>query len=100
MAAYVMVVDSPYFAVSDRDGAFHIPSVPPGTYRYHAWRPGGDDPERHVVVRAGHAAARSRGHEAPARGAALLACALLPAARRRRRNHADAEVDVTVGRLD
>lgn len=40
MAAYVKAVDSPYFAVSDRSGQFAIPDVPPGTYGYHAWRPG------------------------------------------------------------
>jgi plastocyanin len=41
MAAYVMAVDTPYFAVSDENGAFAIAGVPPGTYTYHAWRPGG-----------------------------------------------------------
>jgi plastocyanin len=41
MAAYVMAVDTPYFAVSDEDGTFTIAGVPPGTYTYHAWRPGG-----------------------------------------------------------
>ena len=41
MAAYVMAVDSPFFAVSDEEGAFTIRGVPPGTYTYHAWRPGG-----------------------------------------------------------
>jgi plastocyanin len=40
MAAYVVAVDSPYFAVSDGGGAFTIVSVAPGTYTYHAWRPG------------------------------------------------------------
>ena len=40
MAAYVMAVDSPYFAVSGDDGTFAIESVPAGTYSYHAWRPG------------------------------------------------------------
>ena len=40
MAAYVLVVDSPYFAVSDDSGAFTIPSVVPGSYTYHAWRAG------------------------------------------------------------
>ena len=40
MAAYVMAVDSPYFAVSDAAGAFTIASVPAGRYTYHAWRPG------------------------------------------------------------
>jgi len=43
MAAYVKVVDSPYFAVSDRDGRFTISSVPQGTYTYHAWRPGREE---------------------------------------------------------
>ena len=40
MAAYVLAVDSSYFAVSDESGAFTIASVAPGTYTYHAWRPG------------------------------------------------------------
>jgi hypothetical protein len=41
MAAYIMVVETPYFAVSDEDGAFTIADVPAGSYTYHAWRPGG-----------------------------------------------------------
>jgi plastocyanin len=40
MAAYVFVVDSPYFTVSDEAGAFALPPVPPGRYTYHAWRAG------------------------------------------------------------
>jgi plastocyanin len=40
MAAYVMTVDSPYFARSGESGAFTIADVPVGTYEYHAWRPG------------------------------------------------------------
>lgn len=40
MAAYVLVVDSPYFARADESGAFTITAVPAGTYTYHAWRPG------------------------------------------------------------
>jgi len=40
MAAYVMVVDSWYFAASDASGRFVIAAVPAGTYVYHAWRPG------------------------------------------------------------
>src|SRR5205085_5159687 len=39
MAAYVMAVDSPYFAVADQSGAFSIVAVPPGRYEYQAWRP-------------------------------------------------------------
>jgi plastocyanin len=38
MAAYVFVVDSPYFAVSDDAGAFVLPAVPSGKYSYRAWR--------------------------------------------------------------
>jgi plastocyanin len=41
MAAYVVVVDTPYFASADRNGAFAIAEVPAGTYTYRAWRPGG-----------------------------------------------------------
>ena len=43
MAAYVLAVDSPYFAVSDASGAFVLPAVPAGRYTYHAWRAGGAD---------------------------------------------------------
>ena len=41
MAAYLMVLDTPFFAVSDRNGRFTITGVPSGVYRYHAWRAGG-----------------------------------------------------------
>ncbi len=41
MAAYVVAVDSPYYAVSREDGTFTLPAVPPGTYTYVAWRAGG-----------------------------------------------------------
>jgi plastocyanin len=41
MAAYIMVVDTPFFAISDRDGRFTLSGVPAGTFTYHAWRPGG-----------------------------------------------------------
>jgi plastocyanin len=50
MAAYVMAVDSPYFAVSDEEGAFTIPGVAPGTYTYRAWRPGGQELTGSVTV--------------------------------------------------
>jgi plastocyanin len=52
MAAYVMVVDTPYFAVSDENGDFVIKNVPPGSYEYHAWRPGGSILTETVVVAA------------------------------------------------
>lgn len=40
MAAYVMTVDTPYFATSDASGAFTLVNVPAGRYTYHAWYAG------------------------------------------------------------
>jgi plastocyanin len=54
MAAYVMAVDTPYFAVSDARGGFSIAGVPAGTYTYHAWRPGGETLTGTVTVDATH----------------------------------------------
>lgn len=42
MAAYVVAVDSPSFAVSDTRGRFAIADVPAGSYTYHVWRAGAD----------------------------------------------------------
>ena len=43
MAAYVMTVDTPFFAVSNGAGDFTIASVPARRYTYHAWRAGAPD---------------------------------------------------------
>jgi plastocyanin len=40
MAAYVMAVASPYYAVSNAAGAFTMRHVPAGTYTFQAWRAG------------------------------------------------------------
>ena len=53
MAAYVLAVDSSYFAVSDLQGRFTIAAVPQGTYTYHAWRPGGTTLTGSVTVESG-----------------------------------------------
>ena len=37
MSAYVGAVAHPYFAVTGKDGAFELKSVPPGTYTIEAW---------------------------------------------------------------
>jgi plastocyanin len=42
MAAYIVAVDTPYYATTDRSGSFTIPEVPSGRYTYHAWRSGAD----------------------------------------------------------
>ena len=37
MSAYVVVLSTPYFAVSTANGTFEISQVPPGTYTLVAW---------------------------------------------------------------
>jgi len=37
MSAVVIVVDTPYFAMSDRNGHLMIPHVPDGRYQMHVW---------------------------------------------------------------
>lgn len=37
MSAVIVVLKSPYFAVSGKDGAFSIPDVPAGSYRLHVF---------------------------------------------------------------
>jgi len=49
MAAYVVAVDSPYFAASDASGAFTL-QAPAGRYVYHAWRAGAAPRAGEVVV--------------------------------------------------
>jgi plastocyanin len=53
MAAYIVAVDTPYYAVSDEGGAFTISGVPAGTYTYHAWRAGAQPLAGSVTVDAG-----------------------------------------------
>ena len=50
MAAYIVAVDTPYYATTDRAGRFTIPEVPAGRYTYHAWRSGADALNATVVV--------------------------------------------------
>jgi plastocyanin len=51
MSAYIMVVDTPYFAVTDRQGNFRIRDVPPGTYTLHAWHESGATLQRMVTIK-------------------------------------------------
>jgi plastocyanin len=37
MSAVIAVLDTPYFAVSDKTGAFEIANVPPGDYQFHVF---------------------------------------------------------------
>jgi plastocyanin len=53
MAAYVMAVDTAFFAVSDDRGRFVIPDVPYGGHVFHAWRPGRSELSGSVQVTPG-----------------------------------------------
>ena len=50
MHAFIGVVDNPYYAVSNPDGSFHIPDVPPGTYTLGIWQETLGVEERQVTV--------------------------------------------------
>jgi len=54
MAAWVFVFGHPYFAVTDEQGRFRLPPVPPGRYTMQVRHPsGGMRQQREVVVREG-----------------------------------------------
>jgi plastocyanin len=40
MSAWMIVHDSPYYAVTDERGAFRIDTIPPGTYKVTMWHEG------------------------------------------------------------
>lgn len=56
MSAYVIVTETPYFAVSDKDGHFLIPDVPPGQYEVVAWHERAKPVRATVTVAAGRPA--------------------------------------------
>lgn len=41
MAGYIVVTPTPYFAITDKTGAFKIENVPNGSYKLTAWNEGG-----------------------------------------------------------
>jgi plastocyanin len=53
MAAYVLAVDTSYFAVSDHQGRFTMTEIRAGTYTYRAWRAGGEIVSGSIAVRPG-----------------------------------------------
>ena len=53
MLAYVVVLDTPHFAVTDAAGAFIIRNVPPGPYTLVVWHEKKDGLERRVSVESG-----------------------------------------------
>jgi plastocyanin len=53
MLAFVVVLDTPYFAVTDELGNYLIRNVPPGQYTLVVWHEKKDGLERQVTVEAG-----------------------------------------------
>ncbi len=56
MAAKVVVVDNPFFAVTGEDGSFVIEGVPPGTYPVVAWFAHGEPHRGEVTIAPGESA--------------------------------------------
>jgi Polysaccharide lyase family 4, domain II len=54
--AHIVVVDHPYFAMTERSGSFSIDDVPPGTYHVKAWHPALGVAEQTVTIAAGQPA--------------------------------------------
>lgn len=52
MRAYVHVLETPYFAVSNDKGSFHIPNVTPGDYTLHLWQEGLSEYSQPVTITA------------------------------------------------
>lgn len=50
MRAYIHVLQTPYFTVSDDKGSFSIPSVKPGDYTLHVWQENQPELERAIAV--------------------------------------------------
>lgn len=53
MSGTVVIVSTPYFAVTDSDGTFEIKNVPPGTYTLKTWSEDGKVTTQSVTVAAG-----------------------------------------------
>jgi plastocyanin len=53
MSAYVIVTETPYFAVTDKAGAFTIRHIPPGTYLLKTWHAKARPFTRNITVAEG-----------------------------------------------
>jgi plastocyanin len=55
MSGHIVIVSTPYFAVTDMDGSFGIKNVPPGTYTLKTWSEDGKVTTQSVTVANGTA---------------------------------------------
>lgn len=53
MHAYILVLQNPFFAATDKEGNFRIENVPPGTYTIKVWHERGTGPAQTITVSAG-----------------------------------------------
>jgi plastocyanin len=53
MTGWIVVTDHPYVAVTDAQGAFRLPDVPPGTYTLRIWHERLPEQTRDVTITAG-----------------------------------------------
>ena len=50
MRALILVVPTPWFVVTDKDGRYRLPDVPPGRYKLKVWKDSSTTLEREVVI--------------------------------------------------
>jgi len=53
MAAFIVVLDNPFFAKPDSRGSFKIENIPPGTYTVKVWHERLHAPDQTVTITAG-----------------------------------------------